>query len=431
MNKKNHLIEIIKLFIILLYFNNILSYDTSLLKINYFTNNNNLYYVNSLINDKGDVYIEYWGNGDKLYLIGISGTTGEELYFGNNKVKEITINKNSVYHCSKTINYDNNEYILSMNFQTFDLTNVKTGEFKSRKTKDIFFEDQGNPGYRCSIIKLKNNNYLLSMILKEYGYLKNTHEILITSFSFSKDNIINKIKNYKDTIDYNNSTVCFQTESQFIQCCYNRLYASDDYLTIGIFDYENLKEKNYFDLDIINDKAFTKIFHIKKEIGAYAYFQLDTNYPKIQIKELNTNKIEFIDMYEIVLNANGKYTLNSGLFNSDAIKINDSKFVVILTSQNYLNLLIWLFDLYNNDNTLRLRYFYLPLNQINIKILTNLCIFNVGNFLGIAFFNSYSKYSGYTLFNFPNFKVDNNYANNTSKEIEIFLNSPYYTIHFL
>ena len=84
---------------------------------------------------------------------------------------------------------------------------------------NIFFEDQGKPGYRCSIIKLKNNNYLLSMILKEYGFFKDTHEILITSFSFSKDNIINKIKNYKDTIDYNNSTVCFQTESQYIQCC--------------------------------------------------------------------------------------------------------------------------------------------------------------------------------------------------------------------
>ena len=193
----------------------------------------------------------------------------------------------------------------------------------------------------------------------------------------------------------------------------------------------SLKEKKYYDLDSIKDKYFTKIFHLKNEIGAYIYFNLDTNLPIIQIKELDVNKIKLNDLFSpIVLNANGKYTLNNGLFYSDGIKINDSKFVVILTSENLLNLLICIFDLYNNDKSLRLRYFYLPLEQINIKISVNIRAFNVGNFLGLSLYNSKSNYPGYTLFSFPNYMNNNNYANNTSKYIEIFIDSSSYSFSF-
>ena len=429
MKIKKYLSKTIYVFIFFIYFDKIYSYDTSSLKVNYFIYNNNLYYVNVINNDKGNIYIEYWGDKNILYLIGINGTTGEELYFGNNKEKQITINSDSTYHDSIMLNYNNNEYILSINYKTFDLINIDTGEFKYKATEDIFFADQGKPGYGCSVIKLKNNNFLLSMILKEYGLFKDTHEILISSFYFTPKDIINKIENYKDSIDYTNSTNCFQTENLYIQCSYNRLLGIHDYLTVGIFDYEEIEEIKYYDLDTIIDTAFIKIFHIKEEIGAYVYFHLDTNYPKIQIKKLNTNEIEFIDMFEIVLNADGKYSLNNGLFNSDAIKINDSKFTVIFTSENFLNLLICMFDLYNNDQSLRLRYFYLPLEQINIKILDNLRAFKIGNFLGITFFNTNLKYPGYTLFNFPNFITDNNYSNNTSNEIEIFIDSSSYSFN--
>ena len=268
------------------------------------------------------------------------------------------------------------------------------------------------------------------MIIFVYGIIRNSHEILIKTFSFSPNNL-NEIKYYHDGIDFINSTNCFQTESQYVQCSYNRYWATSDYLTIGIFDYQELDEKKYYDLDSIQDIAFTKIFHIKNEIGAYIYFQKDTNYPKIQIKKLDTYELKLNDVFDpIVLNSNGKYTLNNGLFYSDGIKINDYKIAVILTSDNLLNLLICILDLYNNDKSLRLRYFYLPLQQINIKIEVNIRALKVGNFFGLVLFNSNSNYPGYTLFNFPNFKNDNDYINNTSKEIEIFIDSSSYAFSF-
>ena len=419
------------LFIFLLYIHFVNSYDTSLLKINFFVNNNNLYYVNAINNDKGNVYIEYWGQNNILYLMVINSTTGEELYLGDSKLKKININSNAIYHDSIIIEYDNSEYILSINYKTFDFINISSGGFYYKPTKDILFEDQGSPTFKNSIIKLKNNNYLFSMIIYEYGTVYNSHELVIETFSFSPNNNINEIKQYKSTIDFTNSTNCFQTESQYVQCSYNRRWGNHDYFTIGIFDYQELKEKEYYDLDSIKDFAFTKIFHLKNEIGAYINFNLDTNQPKIHIKELDTSKLELNYLFDpIILNANGKYTLNNGLFYSDGIKINDYKFVVILTSENLLNLLICMFDLYNNDKSLRLRYFYLPLNQINIKISVNIRAFKIGNFLGLTLYNSKSNYPGYALFNFPNFINNNNYFNNTSKEIEIFIDSSSYSFSF-
>ena len=37
------------------------SVDTSLLEINYFKERKNLYYVNAMNNNKGDIYFEFWG----------------------------------------------------------------------------------------------------------------------------------------------------------------------------------------------------------------------------------------------------------------------------------------------------------------------------------------------------------------------------------
>ena len=428
--------SLISQIIIITFWKYIYCFDISSLKVTYFNKNTYLYYVNSINTESGDLYLEFWGETSTIrYFIGLNLTSGEEIYFGNKKIKEIISYSNSIYHESIIININNENNIFSINYKNFDFINMKTGQFTYRTTNDIFFEQYEEPCYRNSIINLGNNNYLLSIILYKYSYLNYHHNILIIKFNFNSNNIngYNQINYYEDTIDYINSTTCFQTESKYIQCSLNKLFAFYDFFTIGLFD-SDLKYIDYINIAYIEDNIFTKIFHIKKEIGAYIYFDEETNDPYIQIKELNGDKDDLIDLFEnidyINLNYNGRYNFNIGIFYSDGIKINDNKFIVILTTNNLLNLLICVFDLYNNDNSLRIKYYYLELQSKNIKISVNIRAFKYGPFFGITFYNSNLNYPGYALFNFPNYKKDNNYFNNNYNVIRLFNSSSPYLFPF-
>ena len=403
--------------------------STYSLKINYFKEVQNLYYIKCLNNNNSFLYFEYWGEQNNIrYFTRIKIETGEEIYFGNEKIKRIDTSY-STYHTSIIINNNNEDNVFSINVNKnyFEFINLNNGEYTYKKTDDIFDIDTLNkPSYRNSLIKLKNNNYLLSVILYKDDWVDH-YNVYLAHFNFTENtmNKYNMIKKTDPEYGYINITSCFQTENQYIECSYNHLYSANDYFLVGIYDM-NLKRQDDIEISEVDPNVFMKIFHIKKEIGAYIYFD-KSNKPNIQIKKINNdhNNLENIfDFKSIILNADGKYTLNSGLFYSDGIKINDDKFIIILTTQDLLNLLICVFDLYNNDKSLRLKYFYLPLNENNIKISINIQAFNFGNLLGISFYNFNTKYLGYTIFNIPNFKKDNNYMNNTLTKIELFKDSP-------
>ena len=406
--------------------------DISLLKINYFYEEKELYYINAMNNNDGDLYIEYWGEkNDFRYFIGLNLTTGEEIIFdNNNNIKRIQATSNRIYHDSIVINNNNENNIFSMNYKYYEFINLNNGEFSQKMVNTIYEIIVISYSFRNSIIKLKNDNYLLNTILS-IKIFPLTINLYLTHFKFDSNNMdnFNQIKTKSYRVNYKNSTNCFQTESSYIQCSFTSSNEISNVLSIGIFNPNDLELLNYQNLAIIDIKFFSKIFHIKDEIGAYVYFNIPDNLPNIQIKKLNNLSLEnLFDFNSIILNGNGLYTFkyNTDICYSDGIKINDSKFVVILTSENLLNLLICVFDLYNNDTSLRLRYYNLDLQQINIKISVSFHALTFGNFLGISFYNSNIEYSGYTIFNFPNFKKDNNYFNNTIIEIKlIFSNSSY------
>ena len=315
-------------------FHFIFSFNILLLKINYFYETTKLYYTNAMNNDEGDLYIEYWGEENNLrYFIGINASTGEEINFGNGKIKAIIINSNNnIYHESIIINNNNENNIFSINHKYYEFINLKNGEYSSKKTFDIYkFEISKYPSFRNSIIKLKNGNYLLNIILSYNIYIKDSYYLYLTNFKFKSymnmDNFTNINTEYQD-IDYLNSTSCFQTESGYIQCSYNRIISTTDLICVGVFDLFDLKEKAFEDIADIKDNTFTKIFHIKGEIGAYIYFDKSNNLPNIKIKELikRDNELELknvLNFESIVLNGNGKYTFNfnNGLFYSDGIKL--------------------------------------------------------------------------------------------------------------
>ena len=411
----------------------IISFESSHLKTNYFNITKRLYYVNAMNNANGDLYFEFWGEQTNYrYFIGLNATTEEDLYIGNDKLFSIEGNSISTHHDSIII-YDNNkkENIFSINNKYFDYINIKEKIITSKKADDLIFQNKGdNPSFKNSIIKLKcNNYYLLSIVLITQTLFVKSHEVTYKIFEFSSNNIngFQQIKNKQKTISFINSTDCFQTESEYIECSFTNVLPSNLF-HVGIYDL-NMNEKNTISFNYIKDNTFTKIFHIKNEIGAYLYYDdRDQSKPKLHFKELNSAKNNLINVFNfeyIPLNNNGKYSLNTLLFFSDGIKINDSKIVVIMTTQES-NLLICILDLFYDKNLVKVRYFEINLAQANIKISINLRAFKFKNYFGLSFYNSNIEYSGYTIFNYPNI-TSNNKINNRVIEIKIFNDSSIYS----
>ena len=427
---------VLLIFINLFYF--IFLFEASSLKVIYFSKNKKLYYVNGVNNDNNDLFLEFWGEEYKArYFIGINETTGEDIDFSGEKIKQIETDLNLIFHESIVINKNNGISIFSMNSYYFEFIDLINSTYNRISVDDIVdYETKGYPAMQNSMIKLKNNNYLLSSVIYKstWGYKHHKHFML--HFNFNSSDIYNsftQIKKVDIIIDYINSTSCFQTDNSYIQCSYNRVLALNDVFAIGIFNLD-LEEQKYVDIcSSIEESSFTKIFHLFKNTGAYIYFDRETNLPNIKIKNLNEepNLENAFEFESIILNENGKNTsFNDRIFYSDGMKINENKFVVILTMNNLLELLICVFDLYNNKKSLRLRYFELELNSIDIKIGVNIRGIKFGNFFGIIFYNSNNEYPGYNLFNFPNFNTENNYINNTKIEIKLFINSTSYSLSF-
>ena len=81
------------------------------------------------------------------------------------------------------------------------MININTGNLKSKPTKHFLYEDYSHPSCKRAIIKLKNTNYLLSMIIYVYGAFYNSEEHLINTFNFNPNDIINVIEDYDSTVD--------------------------------------------------------------------------------------------------------------------------------------------------------------------------------------------------------------------------------------
>ena len=391
--------------------------DLSSFNINFLQQTTKLYYVNAMNNENGDIYFEFWGEDNAMrYYVGKSYINEDNLLINGNEIYSINANTNWNYHESVVVNYNDNIDILSINSKNFDYINFQDSIVSSKLTSNLINSHNGDPAYRNGLIKLKNGNYLSSITLK----VGLAHNIFMTIFEFNTNHIngFHKINQLKKIIGYMNSTSCFQTDSTYIQCCFSTAIPSNQF-TVGIYDLD-LTEYATISFGYLLDYTFTKIFHIKGEIGAYIFFDdRDNNVPKLFLKTLSDNKIGLLNLFSssqyIVLNNNGNFILDYGLFSSDAIKIDDSRFIVIFTIKDSFDLLICLCDFNNGYTGIRIRYYRLNLSSLNIKISVNIRAFVFKDYPGFLFYDSNSEYPGYIFFNYPKIISDKKVDSKTIK----------------
>ena len=412
----------------------IYSVDISSFHVEYFKQNTKLYYVNAMNNIKGNIYFEFWGENDKTrYFIGKNYLTEDDIIFNNNeKIYSIQSSSIDTFHESIIVNDnentdDKNINILSINWNTFDYINFQNSEFTSKLTKNIAFENnkEKEQSFKNSLIKVNYNNniYYFSFLIM---YKLSAHYFSLTLFELSSNNI-----NGLSTIDSSylefrgklNSTNCFQTETGYIICSFVYDLVDPKDLYVRIYEIKKTGfSKRGIDrfLGRIYINTFLKIFLIKGEIGAYIFIDGDDgNVPKILIKKLNNNKNNIINVINnlnyIIPNNNGKYILDKDLFNSDAIKINDTRFISIFKIKNSFNMLLCIFD-FNEDYTgIRVKYYQLNFEEINIHISVNIKCFSFKDYFGIIFYDSISQYPGYMFLNYINIQSENNIDKNNIK----------------
>ena len=392
--------------------------DLSSFKINFFNQDEKLYYVNSMNNDNGDIYFEFWGENNKIrYFIGINYLTEERIKFNENEVFSIVTNTISTFHESIIVNIDNEINILSMSINYFNFINIKDSKHTFKPTKDFIFKNNDITADRNCIIKLKDNTYLLSMLLHKYSSHYRNYRI----FTFTKNEISGYSKkkgNLDDIVDYVSSVSCIQNESKYIQCSFSNLLSLEEkYFTVGIYDI-NLSQKKDFNLAKIEANSFSKIIHLKDEIAGYIFFDIKkSNAPTLFIKRLDIKKIginyyylnDVIEGKENIIENIG-YDIDIGTFSSDAIKIDDTRFVIFFTIKSDNNSLLCLFDFNNDYTAIRVRYYVLDFDSINIRISNNIRAFLFRDYFGFLFYDSTSQFPGYIFFNYvkitSNDKID-------------------------
>ena len=157
-----------RVLLIMYLINNIYSLDITSFQINFFKEDSKLYYVNAMNDINGDLYFEFWGeNNAKRYFIGKSYLTEEPIKFNDNEIFSIEANTITNYHETIIINIDNTVNILSMSFDYFDFINIKDSIYSYEYTKNIAFQNRGQPAYRNCLIRLKDNTYLFSILMKQ------------------------------------------------------------------------------------------------------------------------------------------------------------------------------------------------------------------------------------------------------------------------
>ena len=386
------------------------TFDITSFKINFFKEDQKLYYVIPMNDDNGDLYFEFSGENNAIrYFIGINYLTEERIKFNGNEVYSIETNSISTFHESIIVNINNEINILSVNSNYFNFINIKESSHTFKETKDFIFESNGIPAKRNCIIKLKDNTYLLSMLLHKLSAHYRNYRI----FKFTKSNIdgYKKIKgNLDDIVDYVSTVSCIQTENTYIQCSFSNLLKKEEkYFTVGIYNL-NLFQRKDLNLAKIEAESFTKIIHIKGEIAAYIFFDIEkNNAPTLLIKKLdiNNNKLDDIITNKNNIIENIGYDIDIGTFSSDAIKIDDTRFAIFFTIKSTYNLLLCLFDFNKDYTAIKVRYYVLDFNTINIQISVNMRAFIFKDYFGLLFYDSASTFPGYIFFNYVKLTSNN------------------------
>ena len=393
--------------------NNICSIENDILKIQWLNNfivfdDYNYRFTNKVINDDGDFILmtSPMYSGERLfYALKKNGA----FYFKNNDNQEIstktifvkdgdsiTIRSYSQVFFIKIKNNsffnENKQYLVSISsfFGYFELYDLEDENILISKLPTQNFTEHLVATIRDSLIELPNNEYLYTFIgQKESEFLLYLQKYSFYDTDIKQENINEKWK--RETIEKNIwfgiMLSSFSLNENTIVLFYYDTWRN---IRIELFD-ENLNITNYKIVDNANPSddligLFFKCIYFSDNIGIFVYYINDQNsYPKILIEKIEL--YNFTDLFQFDLNDTiiGEDQFNTLPLLNDLIKINDKRFSLISSSKNKLILYVILFDLYNNQQNIKIRLYKIDIyNLYNYKIFSDISTIMFNNYLTLT-----------------------------------------------
>ena len=252
----------------------------------------------------------------------------------------------------------------------YELTNNIFGHIASIIFSALKFPDD---------IDSPNYDYIFSYITKTYYF-----EVMKVSFNLVNTNFYDKSSLISIPNANINMVSCFFTEKKKYICFYQN--KNSNYVII-VFDNCFINySKTEISCSHFDNVMFLKGIHLKKEIGAYIYYKsTSTSYPTFTLKECNSDNemVDYNSFGEIELN---KILCNKETLFNDLIKINDNKTCFVSPNNDNKKLYIVIFNLYNNDLEMTIRYYIIETYKNNNFLFfqeVKAALFN--NFICIAF----------------------------------------------
>ena len=317
-----------------------------------------------------------------------------------------------------------------------ELYNLKENYSYSYSTYDIFKE------LTCDIFSIipdpLNNDTVFNYYISYNGYeTRYNYKLFTIKISFYLNSNTDRGFNIntiaqRSTIDQKIVT-CFFTDSLLYACFYTN---NDLRLVIWIYNYKTKTnaENIIHSFSSSYAKRFYKGIHLKGDIGFFAYFKDTGNIPTFSLYRLQgVNTIKIYRTYSDMQAKQGTFSNDDKL--SDLIKLNNDTACFVSSSQGKTGLYILIFSLFNNDNNMVIRYFFINIwGENSIKFFCDLRLHLYNNFLLMAFSNceqevceesqaeNYEHFSSLIFFNYPNANITNfdviNYIYPDNKNIQ-------------
>ena len=289
-------------------------------------------------------------------------------------------------------NYDENKQFLvsiSLYYGFMEIYDIDDNDIPFSIVSVRDFGDYIIYSTKGSVIELDNKEYLY--FFAGQSYKDNQYRYVLKKYKFfdinlNKENINEKciIEDKKlINIGFSRIQCAFKTEQNQIILFYVNIH-HDFVIEVLHQNYTTLYQKYLGKPDNYNfdeNSVFLKGINLKENIGIFLYYN-DTKYyhPKILICEID--ETDLINKFDFELE---EYEYNTDPLLNDIIKLNNKRFSFISSSPDRLILYIVLFDLYNNNQNIKIRFYKINIyNLYNYKIHKELSSILYNNFLALS-----------------------------------------------